>query len=234
MVRRAGLRRGRLGPGVAPLSQRVRVAAAIAVALAIGGCAGAPAAAPQGPVTTTIDVVARDWHTDICVRTDDAGPEIAVFAAGYDGSRFLCFGFGDRRYVLSRERDAWTLVSALIPGDGAILLTVLRDTPAAAFGADNVVRLGIDQAGLSRLRAFLVKSVQTDATGAPVHLGKGPYDGGLFLGATATYAGFYTCNTWTAEGLRTAGIPVSGPVLFASGVMTQVRALAETSAAASR
>ncbi|WP_223851728.1 DUF2459 domain-containing protein [Cupriavidus pauculus] len=216
------------------LTRRFHAVAAMALATGIAGCAGAPAAAPQGPVTTTIDVVERDWHTDICVRTDDAGPDITVFAAGYDGSRFLCFGFGDRRYVLSRERDTWTMLSALFPGDGAILLTVLRDTPAAAFGAGNVVRLGIDQAGLARLRAFLVGSVQTDGAGAPVHLGKGPYDGGLFLGATATYAGFYTCNTWTAEGLRTAGIPVSGPVLFASGVMTQVRALAETSAAASR
>jgi len=216
------------------MARALRFVVASGLVAAIAGCAGAPAAAPQGPVTTTIDVVERDWHTDICVRTDDAGPAIVAFAAGYDGSRFLCFGFGDRRYVLSRQRDAWTLLSALIPGDGAILLTVLRDTPAAAFGADNVVRLGIDNDGLQRLRAFLVKSVQTDAAGAPIKLGEGPYEGGLFLGATATYAGFYTCNTWTAEGLRTAGVPIYGPVLFASGVMTQVRALADSAATASR
>lgn len=191
----------------------------------MAGCAAAPAAAPRGPVTTTIDVVERDWHTDICVRTTDAGPAVSAFAAGYPGSHFLCFGFGDRHYVLARERNAWTLISALLPGDGAILLTVLRDTPAAAFGAGNVVRLGISEAGLENLRAFLVKAVQTDAAGAVVRLGEGPYEGGLFLGATATYAGFYTCNTWTAEGLRMAGIPLSGPVLFAGDVMRQVRKL---------
>lgn len=204
----------------------LRPFASAGIAAFVAGCAGAPAAAPQGPVSTTIDVVERDWHTDICVRTADAGPAVTAFAAGYNGSRFLCFGFGDRHYVLTRERNAWTLISALFPGEGAILLTVLRDTPAAAFGADNVVRLGISQDGLDNLRAFLIKAVQTDATGAVVRLGEGPYEGGLFLGATATYTGFYTCNTWTAEGLRTAGVPMSGPVLFAGGVMRQARAAA--------
>ena len=125
-----------------------------------------------------------------------------------------------------------TLISALFPGEGAILLTILRDTPAAAFGAGNVVRLPLDEAGISQLRQFLGDAVQTDASGKPIGLGDGPYDGGLYFAATATYAGFYTCNTWTAHGLRAAGVPVRGPVLFAEGVMRQVRKIAAAAPAA--
>lgn len=176
---------------------------------------------------TTISVVARDWHTDVCVDTRDTDAQLMRVAKGYDGSRYLCFGFGDRHYLLSRERGPLTLLSALLPGnDGVILLTILRDTPAAAFGGDNVVQLDVDARGIERLRAFLNHAIQIDDSGEPVGLGDGPYPGGLYFGATARYYGFYTCNTWTADALREAGIPIQGPVLFAEGVMRQVRDLA--------
>jgi len=207
----------------APLVTRVaRVAIATLITL-LSACATSPQTTPSDDPATTIDVVERDWHTDVCIRTEDADARLMRLVVGYDGSHYLCFGFGDRHYLLSRERGPMTLLSALLPGAGAILLTILRDTPAAAFGADNVVRLGVSPQGLAQLRKFLGDAVQTDSSGAPVGLGDGPYPGGLYFGATADYAGFYTCNTWTADALRAAGIPIHGPVLFAEGVMGQVR-----------
>ncbi|RLK31538.1 uncharacterized protein (TIGR02117 family) [Cupriavidus plantarum] len=221
-----------MGTGVVRLRA---LATTIALAATAVACAGTTPATPQGPVTTTIHVAERDWHTDICLGIEDAGPALmALTGRGNRGkdydARFLCFGFGDRGYLLSADRGTWTtllaLLSALIPGDGAILLTVLRDTPAAAFGSDKAVRAGVDQAGLQRLRTFLLHAVRTDTTGAAMHLGDSTYPGEIFLAATATYNGLYTCNTWTADGLRAAGIPIDGPVLFPRGVMTQVRAYA--------
>jgi hypothetical protein len=159
------------------------------MAATLAGCNATPAAAPVTPVTT-IDVVEGDWHTELCIRTEDADARLLRLTVGYAGSRFLCFGFGDRQYLLSRERGPMTLISALFPGEGAILLTILRDTPAAAYGAGNVVRLALDEAGISQLREFLGDAVQTDASDKPIGLGDGPYEGGLYFAATATYAGF--------------------------------------------
>lgn len=207
-----------------PLRRRIVLAAA--VGLAFYGCTTAPTAAAMPPAAARIAVVERDWHTDICLPTHDADAALMRLATGYAGATFLCFGFGDRHYLISRERGPLTLLSALLPGDGAILLTILRDTPAAAFGQDNVVELDIDAHGIEKLRAFLTGSVQTNDAGDPLGLGDGPYPGGLYFGATARYNGFYTCNTWTADALREAGIPMHGPVLFAEGVMRQVRDLA--------
>lgn len=207
-----------------PTRQRIVLVAAI-VALAMSGCTTAPAAVATPPATR-IAVVERDWHTDVCLRTADADAQLLRLTRGYDGSTFLCIGFGDRHYLISRERGPLTLLSALLPGEGALLVTILRDTPAAAFGNDNVVELDVDDNGIERLRAFLNRSVQTNHAGEPVGLGDGPYPGGLYFGSTARYNGFYTCNTWTADALREAGIPMHGPVLFAEGVMRQVRELA--------
>ena len=209
------------------IARSATVATVATMALTATGCASAPSAAAAPPFTT-IDVVERDWHTDVCIRTRDADASLMRLATnrGYEGSHFLCFGFGDRHYLISRERGPLTLLSALLPGDGAILLTMLRDTPTAAFGAENTVRLAVDAPGMDRLRRFLNQAVQTDDAGAPVWLADGPYPGGLYFGATARYNGLYTCNTWTADALRQAGLPLVGPILFAEGVMRQVRNLA--------
>ncbi|MGO4329747.1 DUF2459 domain-containing protein [Cupriavidus sp. 2TAF22] len=193
----------------------------------LAGCATTPAPAgkPPGPAVTAIAVVARGWHTDICLRSEDAGEWVGALARGFDGARFLCFGFGDRRYVITHDHSWTAMFSAMFPGPGALLMTVLRDTPAAAFGAGDVVSLGVDEAGLRGLRGYLRDAVEKDGAGLPVRLGQGPYPGSLFFGATGSYDGLYTCNTWTADALRSAGLPVGG-ALFAGGIMRQARAAA--------
>lgn len=225
---------------------------AFVAALALAACTSSPrllspVASPE-PIATTIAVVERGWHTDVCIRAQDAGPWLLALAHGngFEGERFLCFGFGERQYVLTHDHGPLATLSALLPSRAALLMTVLRDSPGAAFGSSNVVNLGISRAGLAGLQAFLQAAVQTEevdppqASGEgkpegepvakpvvkPVGLGEGPYPGSVFFAATDTYDLFYTCNTWTATALRSAALPVDTTVLFAGGVMRQARQLA--------
>ncbi|WP_180970578.1 DUF2459 domain-containing protein [Burkholderia sp. WAC0059] len=197
------------------------------VALAFAACSSVPSRPSPGPVAVTVTVVERGWHTDVCVRDEDAGAWARSLALGlgFDGARFLCFGFGERQYVLTRTHDPLATVSALFPSEAAVLMTVLRATPAEAFGRSGVVDLGISRAGLIGLQAFLRRSIRIDAAGRAMQLGEGPYPGSVFFAATGTYDAFYTCNTWTADALRSAGLPVQGRVLFAGDLMYKVRQL---------
>ncbi len=192
----------------------------------LAGCAVTPMPPPSGPVAATIMVVERDWHTDVCLSAGDADAFVARFLRGFDGARFLCLGFGERQYVVGGDHGVFTMLSAMLPSRAALLMTALRDTPEAAFGAGNVVRLGVSRAGLAGLEAFLRSGTETDAAGRPRRLAAGPYVGSVYFAATGTYFGLYTCNTWTADAMRAAGLPVSGAVLFAGGVMRQARRLA--------
>lgn len=192
---------------------------------ALAACASVPPPAP-GPVATTITIVERGWHTDVCLRTEDADAWVMAFARGFDGARYLCFGFGERQYVVGGEHGVLTMLSAMLPSKSALLMTALRDTPAAAFGAANVVTLGVTRAGLTELEAFLREASEADAQGRPMRLANGPYVGSMYFAASGTYFAFYTCNTWTADAMRSADLPVSDSVLFAGGVMRQARALA--------
>jgi uncharacterized protein (TIGR02117 family) len=165
------------------------------------------------------------------VRTEDAGAWVMTLARGFDGARVLCFGFGERQYVVERRHDLLATLSALLPSEAAVLMTVLRAPPDAAFGASNVVNLAITEAGRTALQAFLRASLQTDTAGAPLRLADGPYPGSVFFAAAGTYDAIHTCNTWTARALRSAGLAIAD-ALFAGGVMRQARRIAAAQPAA--
>jgi hypothetical protein len=181
---------------------------------------------PRLPAAARISVVERGWHTDICLHNEDAGAWIASLARGFDGARYLCFGFGERRYLVTHDHGPLEMIASLFPSQAALLMTVLKDSPGAAFESRNVVDLGIDREGLAGLQNYLRSAVQIDAAGQPLRLGTGPYPGSAFFAATGTYDFRYTCNTWTADALRSARLPVDDAVVFAGGVMRQARRLA--------
>jgi len=61
----------------------------------------------------------------------------------------------------------------------------------------------------------------------PQPLGPGPYAGSAYFAAIPRYSALYTCNTWVADALHAAGLPVrSTGVVFAYQLWAQARDLA--------
>jgi uncharacterized protein (TIGR02117 family) len=197
--------------------------ALITSTLTLGACSSVAMQPSSGPVAATIAVVERGWHTDVCISHQDADSLGAVLAPEFGPFRYLCFGFGERQYVVARKHDPLTEIAALFPSPAALLMTVLSAPPEAAFGRDNVVELGITRNGLSGLQAFLRRSISNDAAGRPIKLGTGPYLGSVFFAAADTYDAFHTCNSWTADALRSAGLPLAGAYLLSGNLMSEVR-----------
>jgi hypothetical protein len=192
---------------------------------ALAGCSAAPRQ-PE-PAVAIVSVIDRGWHTDLGLAVTDLSAPLAAVAHDFPRASYLVFGFGDRAYLLSRRQGFPEMLEALFPGPGLMLVTALRVPPSNAFGASRVVSLPLSSAGLARLTAFIWHDLVTDRNGQPLSLGYGPYRGSLYYASPTTYDAAYTCNTWTAAALRTAGLPIgAGGVLFASQVMDQVRPLA--------
>lgn len=199
-----------------------------ALIVALAGCA-TPAPVPvAGPSAARVAVVERAWHTDLCVDAPAGSADpLAPFAAAFPGARTLCFGFGERQYLFSADHGLVEKLSALLPSRAVLLVTALPTSAAAAFGADKVVVLRLTDAGDAALRRFLRGAAEGDAQGAPRFLRQGPYPGSAFYAAVGTYDMLDTCNTWTAAGLRAAGLAAGGgPVVFAGQVMSRARRIA--------
>jgi hypothetical protein len=200
--------------------------AAVCLAVLTAGCASSPPAAV--PVAASDDpvvyVAERGWHTDIGLPVGEITGKLAVLEAGFPGVRFLTFGFGERAFVVNREKNIGSMLNALLPSQSALLMTALKGSPEEAFGSANVVMLHVSRASLGLIEDRLWQELELSGDGAPVWLAGGPYTGSVFYAARDTYSGLYTCNSWTVEMLRAGGLPISATgVLFSGQVMGLAR-----------
>lgn len=214
----------RRAPGPDGLTRRGALWLALALPAAACATRPPPPPDPPAPATEAVQLIRRDWHVDIGLAVPDLQGGLAVIAANWPGAHTMVFGFGERAYLLSRHRSLADMAMALIPGPGAMLVTGLAVPPAEAFGREDVLTLRVAPAGFARLQRYLAESFEWEPDGAPRRLTEGPYVGAVFYGAARRYSAGFTCNTWAAEALAQAGLPVRAEgVLFAHQVMRQAR-----------
>jgi uncharacterized protein (TIGR02117 family) len=197
--------------------------------LLLAGCAAPPIhpADPPAPADITAYILLHDWHTEISIPTAPLTGGLTRFRSIFPGASYLSFGFGERLYFQRDTNDAVDAVSAILPGPGTVLTTALDGSPAEAYHDVEMVKFHLTLAELDRLSDFLWDSFEKSPNGMLHKLGDGKFPGYVFYGATPTYSGFYTCNTWTAEALDQAGLDFGASgVLFASQVMDRIRVIA--------
>jgi hypothetical protein len=179
----------------------------------------------------TIYVARRGWHIDIGFVAAELTPPLVSLHAAFPGLRFLSFGFGDRHYLDARNKNFPALLAAVWPGPGLILATGLSASPEEAFGATQVIRISVSEAAAQAAQTYIWQSLLSNA-GVVLPYADGPYEGSRYYSSTQRYSGFHTCNTWAAEVLRAAGLPVhSRGVLLAGQLWAQVKRLTPDTAA---
>jgi hypothetical protein len=86
-----------------------------------------------------------------------------------------------------------------------------------AFGAGQVIALTVTAAQTFVWNSLSKQYQSVDPSEA------GPYPGSLYFRANPGYSGLHTCNTWAAEVLKAAGMPIrSMETIFAWQLWTQV------------
>jgi hypothetical protein len=192
----------------------------------------APAAqSPLAAHSAVIYVARRGWHIDVGFDAAELQPPLKSMLAEFPGARYLFFGFGDEHYLLAKNRNTPVLLAALWPGRGMLLVTGLTSPPQDAFGADHVAALVVTADQAQGTQTFIRQSLDQrenldEGTDRINVYRRGPYEGSLYFSATPTYSAFHTCNTWVAEALKAAKLPIrSAGVVFAGQLWGQVRHL---------
>lgn len=220
------------GPAHGPprdVTRRTLLTASLAGgALQILGCQPTPL--PRFPEVPRHDVsaylIASGWHTEIALRVSAMTGPLQTLARDFPSSDYLVFGWGEREYYMARQPSLSDALRALFPGPAVLLVTPLDRAPRELLVDTRVFGIGLSTAGLGRLVDYVWAALARSADGTPRRLTTGPYPGSVFYAATGTYSAGYTCNTWTADGLRVSGIPVSAAGVVLAGQLTdQVQAL---------
>lgn len=202
-----------------------------ALACGLAGCAWSPVRPYRGqaPRLQTLYVIASGWHTEIGVAADALSGPLARMQREFPHARYLVFGWGEREYYMAPNPGLGDLLRALLPAPSVMLVIPTEHSPASFFaGKANLFALPVAQQGLDRLSRFLWDYLDTGVQQQTRRIGNGPYRESAFYASKGTYSLANTCNTWTAEALRVAGLPVSpAGVVSAGQLVDQLRGLAE-------
>jgi len=168
-------------------------------------------------------VIFGGWHTELGLPVAEISGPLATLKPGFPNAGYLVFGWGAHDYYMARNPGIGDLLRAAAPGPAVMLVIPLQVSPEAFFGASNTFSIPASQEGVKRLSQFLWDYLAVDKEGPPRLAGTGPYPQSVFYASAGTYNLGHTCNTWTAEALRAAGLPMTAAgVVSASQVLDQL------------
>jgi uncharacterized protein (TIGR02117 family) len=191
------------------------VVVAILVAAAIGATLPRPfwREASSGTVDRRIVVLSNPIHTDIAIAVDADVRDRFDFLR--DGGlvlddpnlRYIIFGWGGRSFYT--ETPTWAELKAMpVLRSFGLDRSVMHVSLAGDIPLDHpdVTAIGVDEAGYRRLLDFIRASF-AERAGKPTSLDGAAYGAGdAFFEAEGYFNALLGCNSWTAAGLRDAGL----------------------------
>ncbi|WP_017653004.1 DUF2459 domain-containing protein [Fortiea contorta] len=159
-------------------------------------------------------VADRGIHSDIIVATKtpifDWHKYISVQAIGTDAAndyKYLSFGWGDRDFYmltpsLAEMKFSTTFKALFLPTPSVMHVQGYQLRPDYF----HIKCIRVNQADYLKLMQFIQASFQLDTKGDKIRLGNGHSTNAGFYQAMGSYSLLRNCNSWTAEGLRTADI----------------------------
>ncbi|HKS94312.1 MAG TPA: DUF2459 domain-containing protein, partial [Gammaproteobacteria bacterium] len=204
--------------------------------LLIAGCASpGPVHSPPSPLPDSatqatapraqVWVLDSGWHTGLILARAELGPTLTRLLQPARDAQYLMFGWGNRRFYMSSNPTIGMDIAALFPSQSVVLVEGCNSPPRACYTPEVQLRhVSVTAGGLERLDGYLAASLQTDAQSRLEPLTPGPDTGSEFYASGLSYDAFHTCNTWTAEALHVAGVPVTyHGVIFADQLWRQLQ-----------
>ena len=182
----------------------------------------------EGKNARTVFVVHDDWHAALVIKKIDIPAAVLPELRDFPYAEHLEFSWGDRDYFPAPDPGFGLALKAAFWSSGSVLHVVgLNDAMENVFPGAEVIEIGISEEAFQRLIKFISDTFSRSHPAAPAEAQPGLSSNGRFYSAEGKFSILRTCNTWVAEGLSFAGLPVSPSyVITARSLHAQVRPLA--------
>jgi uncharacterized protein (TIGR02117 family) len=180
-------------------------------------------------ITATVLVVHDNWHSAIVLRAADLSPQTLPEMRDFPDADYLEFSWGDREYFPHPGPGVGLALKAAFRSSGSIIHVVgVRGNPASSYPNAEIIAIGLDAAGLERLVQFVsAEFVRADADSAG-EARPGLSENARFYLAHGNFSILRTCNTWVAEALAAAQLPIDPAwVITARSLGSRIRPLGE-------
>ncbi len=180
-----------------------------------------------GEAEVSIGVIDEGWHTSLILPIEMLGPPLAGLRYRFPHAKYLVFGWGNRSFYQIANPGMGAAIASLFPSASIIFVQGLSEPPQRETPPGiNLRWLCISPSGNRKLDVYLDGYLQKGGRDEPVSVQPGPLPNSEFFESPGTYDAFHTCNTWTVEALRVAGLPIENSrIIFARQVMSEIRSL---------
>ncbi len=199
------------------------------ILLLICGCAKSVAPVPARTEGNHkhVFIVHDAWHAGIVIRTIDIPPAVLPEVNDFPSAEYLEFSWGDKDYFPAPDPGIGLALKAAFWSSGSVLQVFgSNGSLENAFPGAKILEIGLSKDGFQRLISFISDTFSRPSQEAPVEARPGLSPNARFYPAEGKFSILRTCNTWVAEALSAAGLPVSPRYVITAGSLDrQVRAL---------
>jgi len=209
----------RFAPPADPLLKRA--GAVFLCMLLVAGCAPRLARDPCPPNTPEckpVFVVYDAWHAGIILRKSDIPAPAVPEVVDFPHADMIEFSWGDKDYFPDPDPGVIGALRAAFWSGGSVLHVVgFSGAVKTFYRTGEVVQMRLTPQGHDRLLRYISDTFARTSPTRRSQPSPGLSPQGRFYPATRKFSLLRTCNTWVAEALKSAGLPVSPALVITSG-----------------
>ncbi len=173
---------------------------------------------PVEPGKNEVQVVSHGWHTSFVVPAAPIQMRIPELKKRFGDLPYIEFGWGDRGfYQASQITSGLTMKAILWPTESVVHAVAVPTTTTEYFPNSEIENLCLSNVEFLSLIEFITGSFYRDASGEIQATQKGIYGDSQFYTGVGNYYVMNTCNSWTARGLKSAGMNISPTFKLTAG-----------------
>lgn len=174
----------------------------------------------------SVFIVHNSWHAAIVLRTSDLSDKTMPELADFPAAQLIEFSWGDKDYFPDPQSGVFAAVKAALWSGGSVMhLVGFSGTVDNFYRGAAVTELRLNPPAYSRMVDYINDTFARDKSLGRARAAPGLFPDSRFYPAGRSFSLLRTCNTWVAEALELAGLPISsGLVITAGNLQSQLLA----------
>ena len=170
------------------------------------------------PSCKSLFIVHNSWHAAIVLSKNDIAPAVLAEAADFPTAEFIEFSWGDKDYFPDPHSGVFAAIKAALWSSGSVIhLVGLSGSVEQFYRGAEIIELRLSLGAFNRLVETLAQTFARVPADGRAPAAPGLYTNSRFYPATPKFSVLRTCNTWAAEVLESAGVPVSPRMVITAG-----------------
>lgn len=167
--------------------------------------------------------IAHDgWHAAIIIRKADIPTAALPELRDFPEAEFLEISWGDADYFPAQEAGVSLTLKAAFWSSGSVIhISGFAAAIEKTYPSAEIIEIALSEDGLGRLIKFISDDMSRVSPATPAKASPGLSPQSRFYPAKSKFSALRTCNTWIAEALRAAGLPLRARYVITAGSLAK-------------